>query len=85
MYFGQPKYIVWARGGAHGWGTALQAGRSRIWFPLVSVKFFVEIILPAAVNPGVDSAPNRNKYQEYFLGDKGSRCAGLTNNFRETW
>ena len=28
--------------------------------------------------PGVDSASNRNEYQEYFLGGKGSRCIGLT-------
>jgi len=29
--------------------------------------------------PGVDSASNRNEYQEYFLGGKGGRCVGLTN------
>ena len=28
--------------------------------------------------PGVDSACNRNEYQEYFLGGKGGRCMGLT-------
>ena len=28
--------------------------------------------------PGVDSASNRNEYQEYFLGAKGGRCVGLT-------
>ena len=28
--------------------------------------------------PGVDSTTNRNEYQEYFLGGKGSRCVGLT-------
>jgi hypothetical protein len=28
--------------------------------------------------PSVDSAPNRNEYQEYFLGDKRGRCVGLT-------
>jgi hypothetical protein len=27
---------------------------------------------------GVDSVSNRNEYQEYFLGGKGSRCIGLT-------
>jgi len=27
---------------------------------------------------GVDSAFNRNDYQEYFLGGKGGRCVGLT-------
>ena len=29
--------------------------------------------------PGVDSASNRNEYQEYFLRGKGGRCVGLTN------
>jgi hypothetical protein len=29
-------------------------------------------------SPGVDSASNRNEYQEYFLGGKGGRCVGLT-------
>jgi hypothetical protein len=27
---------------------------------------------------GVDSASNRNEYQEYFLGGKGGRCVRLT-------
>jgi hypothetical protein len=27
---------------------------------------------------GVDTAPNRDEYQEYFLGCKGGRCVGLT-------
>jgi hypothetical protein len=29
-------------------------------------------------NPGVDSASNRNEYQEYFLEGKGGQCVGLT-------
>ena len=29
-------------------------------------------------SPGVDSASNRNEYQEYFLEGKGGRCVGLT-------
>jgi len=28
--------------------------------------------------PEVDSASNRNEYQEYFLGGKGGLCVGLT-------
>ena len=28
--------------------------------------------------PGVDSASNRNEYQEYILVGKGGRCVGLT-------
>ena len=38
-----------ARGSAVGWGTALQVGRSRIQFPMVSLEFFIDIILPAAL------------------------------------
>ena len=46
---------------------------------MVSLEFFIDIILPAALyGPGVDSASNRNDYQEYFLGGKGGRCVGLT-------
>ena len=29
-------------------------------------------------DPGVDSASNRNEYQEYFLVGKGGRCVRLT-------
>jgi len=29
-------------------------------------------------DPVVDSACNRNEYQEYFLWGKGGRCVGLT-------
>jgi len=60
------------RGGAVGWGTALQAGRSRVRFPLVSLEFVIDIILQPHYGPGVDSAPNRNEYQEYCLGLKAA-------------
>ena len=39
------------RGGAVGWCTALQAGRSRVRFPLLSLECFIDIILPAALWP----------------------------------
>ena len=38
-----------AVGGAVGLGTALQAGRSRVRFSMVSLEFFIDIILPAAL------------------------------------
>jgi hypothetical protein len=39
----------------------------------VSLEFFHDIILPAMV----DSASNRNEYQEYFLGGWGGiKAAG---------
>jgi hypothetical protein len=28
--------------------------------------------------PGVDSASNRNEYEEYFLGGKGGQWVGMT-------
>jgi hypothetical protein len=40
--------------------------------------YFLDIILPAALWPWVDSAPNRNEYQGYLLRGKGGRCVGLT-------
>ena len=51
-----PVRIYGARGGAVGWGTALQAGMSRVRFLMVSSEFFIY------------SAFNGNEYQEYFLG-----------------
>ena len=58
------------RGGSVCWGTALQAGRSLVRFPMASFL--------SRYGPGVDSSYNRNEYQEYFLGGKGGRCVGLT-------
>ena len=59
-------YQLGARGGAAVWGTALQAGRSRVRFPMVSLGFLIDINLPAELWPGVDSTSNRKDYQEYF-------------------
>jgi hypothetical protein len=59
--------------------TAQEAGRWRVWFPVVSLGFFVALILPAAVWPWDrlrDS--NKNEYQGYILRGKGCRCARLT-------
>jgi hypothetical protein len=36
-------------------------------FPMVSLEFFIDIILPVALWPS-----NRNEYQEYFLGVKAA-------------
>jgi hypothetical protein len=39
------------RGGAAGWGTALQTGRLRVRFRMVFLEFFIDIILPVALWP----------------------------------
>jgi len=44
----------------------------------MSVEFFVDITFQQHCAPGVNSASNRNEYQEYFLGSKGGRCLGVT-------
>jgi hypothetical protein len=36
------------------------------------IRIFIDIILPAALWPWVNSASNRNEYQEYFLGVKAA-------------
>ena len=40
-----------ARGGAVGWGTALQVWRSRLRFPRALLEFFIDIILLATLWP----------------------------------
>jgi hypothetical protein len=49
LYF-IPVYIL--SGGTRwrsGWGTALQTWRSRVWFPMVSLEYIIDIILPITV------------------------------------
>jgi hypothetical protein len=53
---------TWARAGAVGWGTALQAGRSRVRFPSMSLVFFIDLIRPHC-DLEVDWASNSNEYQ----------------------
>ena len=43
------------------------------WIFFIGIKSF-----RSHYGPGVDSASNRNEYQEYFLGGKGDRCVRLT-------
>ena len=39
-------FLSYTTHGAVGWGTALQAGRSPVRFPMVSLEFFIDITLP---------------------------------------
>jgi len=69
---------VGARGGAVGLGTALQAGRSRVRFPMVSLEFFIDIILPAALWSWGTLSLQQKWVLGIFPGGKGGRCAKLT-------
>jgi len=47
--------------------------------PAVIIGVFIDIkSFRSHYGPGVDSAYNRNVYQEHFLGGKGGRCVRLT-------
>jgi len=66
------------RGGAVGWRPALQAGRSRFRYRMMSPELSLTWSFWPHYDPGVDSASNRNYYEEYFLREKGGRCLELT-------
>jgi len=61
-----------ARGAANGWGAALQEGRLRHRFHIVSLEFF-----RLHHDPVVDSTSKSNEYKECFLWCKGGWCIGL--------
>jgi len=57
--------------------AVLQIGRSLVRPQLVSLGFFIGIkSLRSHYGPGVDSAANRNEYQEHFLGVKAAGAQG---------
>jgi len=47
MYFNLLSFLQ--SGGAVGWGTVLQVGRSQVVSPMELLKFFIDLILPAAL------------------------------------
>jgi len=53
--------------------AVLQIGRSLVRSQLVSLEIFIEIkSFRSHYGPGVDSASNRNEYQEHFLEVKAA-------------
>ena len=66
-------YIYGGRRWHSGYGAVLQIGRSLVRSQLVSLEFFIAInSFLLHYGPGVDSASNRNEYQEHFLGVKAT-------------
>jgi hypothetical protein len=61
-----------------GWGTALQTGRSRDRFPIVSLEFFIDITLPAALWSWSRLSLEQKWVPGIYPGGKGGRCVGLT-------
>jgi hypothetical protein len=67
-------YLWWHSG----WGTALQTGRSLDQFPIVSLEFFIDIILSAALWPWGRLNLQQKWLPKIFPGGKGGRFVGLT-------
>jgi hypothetical protein len=56
--------VTGARGSVVGWHTILPDGRSRVRVPMRSSDFSIYLIFQPHYGPGVDSASNRNEYQD---------------------
>ena len=55
----------------------LRIGRLLVRSQLVSLEFFIDMKpFCSHYGSGVDSASNRNEYQEHFLGGGGGKAAG---------
>jgi hypothetical protein len=67
-----------AAGSAVGWGTTQKVGRSRVRFPMVSLEFFIDIILPAALWPWSWLILKQKWVPGIIPGGKGGRYVGLT-------
>jgi hypothetical protein len=74
-----PVRLFRLRGAAVGWGNVLHAGRSRVRFLMVSLEFFIDIILPAVVWPWGWLSFWQKWVVGTFPGGKGGRRVGLTN------
>ena len=64
-------------GDRRGTGAVLQIGRSLVRFQMVSLEFFIDIILPIALWPWGRLSLWQKWVPGGFPGGKGGRCVGL--------
>ena len=78
------EHALGARGGAVGC-TVLQAGRSRVRFPMVSLEFFIDIILSVILRALGSTEPGKEMSTRNISGGKsGRRVPYISCVFQET-
>jgi hypothetical protein len=71
-------FSIGARDSVIGWGNMLRAERSQFWFPMSSLDFSIDLILPAALWPCGQLSLYQKWVPGILLWVNGGRCLRLT-------